>query len=265
MLATPVKLIVLLLVSITAFCQTKTDAPTPTRLEFEVASVKPTKPGTQGGGIKPLPGGQTYVATNVPVGLMIRLMFHLNTSQISGGPGWLDTDRYDVDAKADGPHTVDELHVMFQNLLVDRFKLKFHYETKTLPAYELVVDKSGPKITENHNPENFDIPIQVREIGSVQATHCSMSYFSWVASQFLNKPVVDQTGLTGYYDFKLEFAPEIPQAVLDRLQAEGRPAPTLNGPDLFTAIREQMGLRLDSHKGPVQVMVIEHVEKPSEN
>lgn len=245
------------------FSQNKTDAPT--RLEFEVASIKPSKPGAQGGGIKPLPGGQTYVATNVPVGLMIRLMYHLNSSQISGGPGWLDTDRYDVEAKADAPHTIDELHVMFQNLLVDRFKLQFHNETKVLPAYELVVDKSVSKMTENHNPEHFDIPIQVREFGSVQATHCSMSYLSWVVSQFLNKPVIDQTGLTGYYDFKLEWTPELPPEAVARAQAEGRTLPPTNGPDIFTAVREQLGLRLDSQKGPVQVMVIDHVEKPSEN
>src|SRR5262249_20800976 len=95
------------------------------RLEFEVASVKPSKPDARGGGIKPLPGGQTYVATNMPVKLMIKLMHHLNDRQISGGPAWLDTDRYDIEAKADGPHNLEELHLMFQNLLADRFKLQF--------------------------------------------------------------------------------------------------------------------------------------------
>lgn len=256
-------IVVLLAAFGAALSQTKTDAPA--RLEFEVASVKPSPPGAQGGGIKPLPGGQTYVATNMPAGVMIRLMYHLNGSQISGGPDWLDKDRYDVDAKADGPHTIDELHVMFQNLLVDRFKLRFHYETKVLPAYEMVVDKSGPKMTENHNPENFDIPIQPRGFGNIQATHCSMSYLSWAASQVLNKPVIDKTGLTGYYDFKLEFTPELPPDVIARAEAEGRTIPQANGPDIYTAVREQLGLRLDSHKEPVQVMVIDHVEKPTEN
>ena len=111
----------LLLASAAAVCQSTSPAP---RLEFEVASIKPSKPGTQGGGIKPLPGGQTYVATGVPVRVMILLMYHLNVSQLSGGPDWLTTDLYDVDAKADGPHTVDELHTMFQHLLEDRFKLR---------------------------------------------------------------------------------------------------------------------------------------------
>lgn len=252
----------LLLASATALCQAKPET-NPPRLEFEVASIKPAKPGPNaGGGIKPLPGGQTYVATNVPVKLMIRLMYHLNNSQISGGPSWLDTDLYDVDAKADGPHTLDELHMMFQNLLVDRFKLQFHKETRTLPAYELVVDKSGSKMTENDKPEDFDIPIQPRGFGSIQATHSSMSYFSWFLSQVLNKPVVDQTELTKFYDFKLDWTPELPAGFVPR---DGAGPPPTNGPDIFTAVREQLGLKLDSHKGPVEVMVIDHVEKPSEN
>src|SRR5215470_3782200 len=176
----------LLLTGTVGICQLKTD--TGKRLEFEVASVKPSKPGATGGGIKPMPGGQAYVAQNAPVNLMIKLMFHLNDRQISGGPGWIETELYDVEAKADGPHTIDELHVMFQNLLIDRFKLQFHKETRTLPAYELVVDKSGSKLTENHSPEHFDIPVTPTGFGKLQATHCSMSYFSWLLSQRLDRP-----------------------------------------------------------------------------
>ncbi len=230
-----------------------------------MASIKPSKPGTQGGGIKPLPGGQTYVATGVPVRLMILLMYHLNDSQLSGSPGWLTTDLYDVDAKADGPHTIDELHTMFQHLLEDLFKLQFHKETKTPPAYELVVDKSGPKVTENHSPEHIDIPVQGRGFGNVKATHCSMSYFSWIISQNLRKPVIDQTGLNGFYDFKLEWTPELPPGAAERAAQAGITIPTASRPDIFTAVREQLGLRLDSRKGPVEVMVIDHIEKPSED
>jgi uncharacterized protein (TIGR03435 family) len=242
--------------------QLKTD--TAKRLEFEVASVKPSKPGAAGGIIKPLPGGQTYIATNAPVKLMIKLMFHLNDQQISGGPGWLENDLYDVEAKADGPHTIDELHVMFQNLLIDRFKLKFHKETRMLPAYELVVDKSGPKLTENTSPEHFDIPVNPAGFGKLDATHCSMSYFSWLLSQRLSRPVIDQTGLGRFYDFKLEYTPELPPGSAARPEAAANLPPT-NGPDIFTALREQLGLKLESHKGPVEVMVIDHVERPSEN
>ena len=255
-------MLLLLLTAAGGVSQLKTD--TAKRLEFEVASVKPSNPGDNGGGIKPLPGGQTYVARNAPVKVMIKLMFHLNDRQISGAPAWLETDRYDVEAKADGPHTIDELHVMFQNLLIDRFKLQFHKEMRTLPAYELVVDKSGTKLAENTSPEHFDIPIQPTGFGKLQATHCSMSYFSWVLSQRLDRPVIDQTGLGRFYDFTLEWTPEVPPGLAARPEAAANLPPT-NGPDIFTALREQLGLKLDSYKGPVEVMVIDHVERPSEN
>jgi len=250
------------LVSASGLCQLKTG--TAPRLEFEVASIKPSNPNADGGIIKPLPGGQSYAATNVPVKLMIKLMFHLSDRQISGGPGWIETDPYDVEAKADGPHAIDELHVMFQNLLIDRFKLQFHKEMRTLPAYELVVDRSGPKLTENHTPEHFDIPVTRSGFGKLEATHCSMSYFSWLLSQGLDRPVIDQTGLRQFYDFKLEWAPEPPPGLAGRPDAAAN-LPSTNGPDIFTALREQLGLKLDSHKGPVEVMVIDHVDRPSEN
>jgi uncharacterized protein (TIGR03435 family) len=252
----------LLLTAAAGFCQVKTD--TASRPEFEVASIKRSKPGAEGGGIKPMPGGQTYIATNVPVKLMIKLMFHLNNSQISGGPGWLDTDLYDVEAKADGPQSIDELHVMFQNLLVDRFKLQYHKETRILPAYELVVDKSGAKLTVNTSAEHFDIPIRGTGFGKLEATHCSMSYFAWLISQMLNQLVIDQTGLAQFYDFKLEWAPQPPPGLAAGPDAAANLPPT-NGPDIFTAVREQLGLKLESHKEPVEVMVIDHIERPSEN
>src|SRR5258708_5821183 len=225
---------ILLQTAAAGLSQVKTD--TAPRLEFEVASIKPSKPGADGGGIKPLPGGQTYVATNIPVKVMIKLMYHLNDRQISGGPGWLDTDLYDVEAKADRSHNIDELHVMFQNLLADRFKLQYHKEKRTLPAYELVVDKSGAKLTENHSPEHFDIPIKPTGFGSLEATHCSMSYFAWLISQRLDRPVIDQTGLTQFYDFKLEWTPELPPGLAARPDAT-EILPPSTGPDIFTACR----------------------------
>jgi uncharacterized protein (TIGR03435 family) len=253
---------IFLLAAAVGLCQVKTD--TAPRLEFDVASIKPSKPGADGGGIKPLPGGQTYIARNVPVKLMIKLMFHLTDREISGGPAWLDTDLYDVEAKADRPRSLDELHVMFQNLLVDRFKLQFHKETRILPAYELVVDKSEAKLTENKSPEHFDIPVRPTGFGKLEATHCSMSYFTWILSQRLDRPVIDQTGLTQFYDFKLEWTPELPPGLAARPDAAANLPPT-NGPDIFTAVREQLGLKLDSHKGPIEIMIIDHVERPSEN
>ncbi|MBB5062381.1 uncharacterized protein (TIGR03435 family) [Granulicella mallensis] len=100
------------------------------RLTFEVASIRPSQSGGQGGGIKPLPDGRGYVAQNIPIKLMISLMYKVPMRQISGGPDWLNTDRYDVEARTDRPYGIDDLHVMFQNLLADRFNLKFHKVVK---------------------------------------------------------------------------------------------------------------------------------------
>jgi uncharacterized protein (TIGR03435 family) len=254
-----------LLAATSVLCQNQSTAP---RLEFEVASVKPANPGDTNGGIKATPGGAGYVAENVPVRLMIMLMFDLHTSQLIGGPSWINTELYDVEAKADGPHTIDELHVMFQNLLIDRFNLQFHKETRNLPAYELVVDKSGPKMTENPTPPTFDIPINFTGAGQVVGVRVPMYYLAWNLSRLVGRPVIDETGLTKNYDFKLQFTPEPPPGAAGRSGGDGlaaNPPPVATGPDLFTALREQLGLRLETRKGPVEVMVIDHIDRPSPN
>lgn len=232
--------------------------------EFEVATIKPSAPLKSGdfAGIRPLPGGQTYIAKNVPVRLIIRLMYHLTDRQVSGGPAWINTDVWDIEAKAEHPSTIDELHVMFQNLLVDRFHLQFHYENKEMSAYALVVDKSGSKMKVNDSPEPFEIPIQGAGRGVLKGTHVSMSYLTWflAGAPMIDRPIVDKTGLPGFYDFTFELAPPPPPASIG---GDSGPAP--QGPDLFTALREQLGLKLEPQKTPVQVMVIDHIEKPSEN
>jgi len=232
------------------------------RLAFEVATVKPSPAGARGGGIRPLPGGQTYIACNIPLRVMIALMYHVTDSQISGGPDWINTERYDVEAKAEHPASLEELHEMFQTLLTDRFKLRFHRETKELPAYVLTVDRSGPKLKLNESPEQFEIPVKGPP-GKMVGERVSMSHLSWILAQILNRPVVDKTGLDRYYDFTLEWSPEPPPGLA---AADGRePPPDGKGPTIFTALREQLGLKLDSQKGPVDVFVIDHVERSSEN
>jgi uncharacterized protein (TIGR03435 family) len=245
-------------------------------LAFEVTSVKPTAtPPSQGefGGIRALPGGQTYVARFVPLKLMMKLMYKITDSQIVGGPDWINTDRFDVRAKAEQPTTLDNLHIMFQTLLADRFELKFHRETRTLPAFLLTVDKGGSKMKVNESPEPFDIPIQLSSQAQppkppvFTGARVSMEYLSWWLGQQLNnvqqvdRPVVDQTGLKGFYDFKLSYAPDLS----GRTGPNGETPPSFDGPSLFQALREQLGLKLESSKGPVEVFVIDHVEKPKEN
>jgi uncharacterized protein (TIGR03435 family) len=148
-------------------------------LAFEVASIKPSKPGGLGGGIRPLPGGQTYIAQNANVKLMMKLMFHLTDQQISGAPSWFETELYDVEAKAERPSSLEQLHQMFQNLLIERFKIQFHRETRELPAYVLTVDKSGSKMKVNTTPNDFrDMFLRAAGRGKMLAERESMSHFS---------------------------------------------------------------------------------------
>jgi uncharacterized protein (TIGR03435 family) len=119
----------------------------PPDLRFEVASLKPTEDQGPVAGIRPAPGGQRYQARNCSIKLMIQVAYRVKADQIVGGPGWLETARYDMEAKAEKPSSADELHVMLMNLLVDRLHLQFHQESKDMRRYALMVDKGGPKLT----------------------------------------------------------------------------------------------------------------------
>jgi uncharacterized protein (TIGR03435 family) len=239
----------------------------PPRLTFEVASIKPSKPGTPGGGIKAMPGGQEYMAQNVPVKLIISLMYKVPIRQITGGPDWLNTDLYEIDAKADHGYNIDDLHTMFQNLLVDEFKLQFHKDIKEGPVYALTVDKSGLKMKVNETAQDFEIPIKGAPNATIIGTRVPMQYLCWWLGQNVlqrdQRPVIDMTGLTGNYDFTLSFLPELPP----NFNAENANLPPgfLDRPSIFDALKQQLGLKLDAQKGPVEYFVIDHVEKPAEN
>jgi uncharacterized protein (TIGR03435 family) len=236
----------------------------PARLTFEVASIKPAKPGVrEGGGIKALPGGQEYSAKGVPVKLIVSLMYKIPMRQITGGPDWFETDVWDIEAKADHSYNLDDLHVMFQNLLADEFKLKFHKETKEGPVYALMVDKSGSKMKINESEQDFKIPIGGGPDGVV-GTRVPMQYFCWWLGQVLRndeRPVIDRTGLDKNYDFKLSFAPELPP----NFPKENLPPGLLDRPTIFDALKQQLGLKLEPQKGPVEFYVIDHAEKPAAN
>lgn len=234
----------------------------PARLAFDVATIRPSDPNMQNGGIKPLPGGNGYITQNVPVKLMISLMYEVPMRQIIGGPDWMNTDRYDIEAKADGSYSKDDLHLMFQSLLADRFNLKFHKETKEGPVYALTVDKAGSKMTVNTSEQDYKIPMTPGPDGANVGKRVSMKYLSWFLGQQVQRdgrPVVDKTGLTGNYDLTLTFAPyrgvDAPADVPD----------VQNRPSLFEALKEQLGLRLTPEKGPVDYYVIDHIDRPSDN
>jgi uncharacterized protein (TIGR03435 family) len=182
------------------------------RLTFEVASIKPTKPGGRGGGIKPKSAGQGYDAQGATVRLMISLMYRMPMQHVTGGPAWLDSDQWDVEARADKAHSLDDLHIMFQNLLADEFKLKFHKETREGPVYALSVDKSGSKMKVNDSPQDFEIPIGGGGNGTFTGKRVPMEYLCyWLGQRLRNddRQVIDRTGLAGNYDFTLSFMPDL--------------------------------------------------------
>jgi uncharacterized protein (TIGR03435 family) len=236
----------------------------PAHLTFDVASIRPSQPGLRGGGMKPLPGGNGYTVINIPVKLMISLMYKVPMRHIEGGADWLNTDFYEIEARTDHPASIDDLHTMFQNLLADRFNLKFHKEMKEGPVYALTVEKSGLKMTENQSGQDLKIPITFGAGGEANGVRVPMQYLCWWLGQQLQRderPVIDKTGLDKSYNFTLSFAPELPPDVpRDSLPPELR-----DRPSIFDAVKEQLGLKLTPEKGPIENIVIDHVERPSEN
>jgi len=226
-------------------------------LRFEVSSLKasPTK-GPGGGIIRPTPGSAGYHAENMPLRTYLMVAMTLRDTQISGAPSWFTSDPYDLEAKAEKQSTPEELHIMLRNLLVDRCKLKYHIENKEQSGYALVVDKDGPKLTEHDEADKNYPPIGGAGPGKIQATNVKMDYFALFLSRIVDRPVVDKTGLTKRYDFKLEVAPQ---------GAANGEAPPIEGPNPFDAIKQQLGLKLEPTKATTQHLVIDHVEKPTDN
>jgi uncharacterized protein (TIGR03435 family) len=236
---------------------------------FEVATIKPSGPDSRGGGLRANPGGQTFVAVNMPLRMLIKYAYKISDSQVLGGPDWVDKVGFDLQMKSERPTDRTQLPVMIQSLLADRFQLHFRREMRTLPALVLTVDKAGSKMTLNDGPDQWAVSIRGDGGGPPPATpkwkgtKCSMAYLSYWIAQQEERPVLDHTGLTGFYDFKLEYAPDLSARGLKG--PGGEPPPVFDGPTLFTALREQLGLKLESAKGPVEVFVIDHVEKPAGN
>jgi uncharacterized protein (TIGR03435 family) len=272
--------------------QSQSDASKPSALpQFEVASIKPAAPDQRGMFIRPGPGGGINI-TNMPLKEIMVLAWRIQAFQISGGPPWIESAHYDISAKPDHKPERDEVLLMLQSLLADRFQLKIHHETKELPIYALVLankdGKLGPQLTESKEGSCtlFDAskPPPPPEPGKPPTLGCGgmfmgpdglnavgvpISQLIPVLSRILGRTAVDKTGLTGKYNIRAQWTPDQSQFT----QAPpggplpGMPAPPVdpNGPSIFTALQEQLGLKLESQKGPVDILVIDHVEKPSEN
>ena len=267
--------------------------------EYEVSTIKPYKSDGGSGpmriGILNAPDGLT--ATNVTVQMLIQFAYGVQNYQISGGPAWVNSEHYEIDAKMDGAVaealqklSQDDRNVarqkMLQALLADRFKLTIHRDTKELPVYSLVIGKGGSKLKEakpgDTYPNSPQLPggrggrgtVMFGGRGGAQtltAQAVPVSTLVRMLSGNLGRPVLDKTGLTGVYDYTLQFAPDQTQGPSFggpdgglRGGDAGAP-PESTAPSIFTAVQEQLGLKLESGKGPVELIVIERIEKASDN
>jgi uncharacterized protein (TIGR03435 family) len=231
--------------------------------KIEVATVKLNTSG-EPRGMRTDPG--RFIVTNTPLRILIRNAYRVPLYTITGGPGWMDSVRYDIEAKVEGEFNGEAALPLLQALLEDRFQLKVHRETKEGPVYFLTVAKGGAKLPVSNCVAR---PPGEKICGTVSSSKTEMNLlgvkiddpnsttvpgFTFYLSSVLERVVIDKTGLTERYDIHLDYAGDsVPADV------------AINGPSIFTAMQEQLGLRLESGKGPVPLFVIDHIEKPSEN
>jgi uncharacterized protein (TIGR03435 family) len=236
-------------------------------LSFEVASIRPATPGDTSGKFATMQSAHQFTVRNYSAKDLISFAYNLPPRLITGGPSWAEIDKYNILAGTAGEARpkLDEQMSMMRTLLADRFKLTFHTESKDLPVYVLTVAKGGIKFGESANPNGQPNLVSVgRPTGiTLPARNATMGQFaSTLQRGILDRPVVDKTNLTAKYDFDLEW-------LYDDTQFGGNlPPPTPQNvpkPDLFSALQQQLGLRLDSSREFVDVIVIDRVEKPTEN
>jgi uncharacterized protein (TIGR03435 family) len=241
------------------------------RLEFELASVRPGQD-VRGGSIARTPGG--LIARNAAFSTLIEMAFQTKRLDLSALPDSLRSQPFDIVAKASGKISGDQYWAMLQALLEDRFHLKYHRETKDAQIYALIFAKGknlGPKIQRSVHP---DCPVNPRVAdfcgvqprpGLMIGQRVSMARIARELSPFAGRPVQDQTTLTGSFDFRLTWTPDQFRSDDGKVAyLNGAPIDTA-GPSFFTAIQEQLGLKLESQKGQVEILVIDHAESPSEN
>jgi uncharacterized protein (TIGR03435 family) len=232
---------------------------------IEVATIKPSRPDQQGQVITVR--GRSLVTINQTVRSLMTFAYGIHPNQISGGPDWIGNNRYDITAQPEGTGMPNDrqLRSMLSKLLADRFKLTFHREQKELSVYALTVLPSGPKMTKDETDPNGLPGLFFRALGVMPVRNAKMQDFTGVMQAVvLDRPVVDQTGLEGRYDFTLTWTPDASQ--FGGRGGQAPPAdPATAPPGLFTAIQEQLGLKLEPTKLPVDVLVIDRLEQPSEN
>jgi bla regulator protein blaR1 len=233
---------------------------------FEVATIKPSKPGEPGRAF--LVRGREFSTINTTLSDLITFAYDVQQNQIVDGPKWMFSDKFDIAAQPDAPGSpnTQQVHMMIEKLLADRFQLKFHRDSKEMPAYVLTVAKDGPKLEKSQGDPKGLPGLFFSQLGVLHVVNATMADFAGVMQRTVfDRPVVDQTGLQGKWDFTLKWTPDESQfsglGMKVPPPSDAADAP----PPLFTAIQEQIGLKLEAKKTPVPVLVLDHVEPPSPN
>ena len=239
-------ILLLLLIASAAYAQSPT---------FDAASIKPNRSGAGGSSIRASKGLITIENASLKKILFAAYSIPEDRDYMLSGPDWLTTEHFDIQARFPADTALPQMQQMMQALLADRFKLTLHRETRQLPTYALVVAKDGPRI----QPVDDGQPKTTGSPGRLEATRIPMQKFADLLGHTLGEPVTDATALHGVFTFTLEWSPS-------PTQPDAAPADASTGPSIFTALQEQLGLKLESKKGPVEILVIDHMEKlPTEN
>jgi uncharacterized protein (TIGR03435 family) len=256
-----------------AFAQ---QAPLPS---FEVSSIKRNTSGGDWDTHSGPPESAGFRANNMTLKMLIKIAYRVKDSQISGGPGWIDSDRYDIAARpAESNLSADRSRLMLQALLEERFRLALRHEMRTIPVYALIATSGGLQIPKSTHTSCVEFPGGSPPTPSaagqspsipcggfvtgpnlLEGGNISMPEFVDVLGNMLDRPVVDKTGFTGTFTVRLDFNSE---GIFGRHDDSN---PDLSGPSIFTAIQEQLGLKLEAQRSSAEVLVIDHAEKPDAN
>ena len=230
------------------------------RFTFEVASIRPSADRQRANFTETAPGGERFTATNVPLKLLVMTAYDVNASQISGGPTWMNTEFFDIQAKPERPGSQQQIHLMLRSLLEERFSLRVHKTTEERPIYILTAENYQSKI----HPDSSSNKPHVGRGGSGQTIfeNVPIAQLAYFLQLRLRRDVVDKTGLNGNFDFELAWTPDVP-ARGDGPESRANADPS--GPWIGTALKEQLGLRLTATKAPVEVIVIDAAAMPSVN
>ena len=222
---------------------------------FEVASVKANGSGQAIMRLTAPPGTGRFEATNASVRLLILNAFGLRDFQLAGAPAWTESERFDVAGRTSASATRDEISAMVRTLLADRFRLRTHQETREMPVYGLVAASPDKRLGPALKVSTAETRTRLSPT-SISAVSMTMARLALTLSAVVGRVVTDDTGLQGAYDLELKFAREGPLP-------PGAPPDDPDAPSIFTALREQLGLRLEGRRGPVEVLVVDGIERPT--